>query len=425
MGEGRRFRIRRRWFFLVLLPVAVYLLGRALVPHEELRALVIEEISEATGAEVTLGDSAVRFLPGLGVRLDGGSIVGTGAALEEATGAPSKIEHYEIRLDRFDVDLAVFPLLGGGIRITSIVARGPVMALAWEDEEARLEDFELDLKNVTVAVESARAAVERASDGIPPGEVIPADLMFDLEARVRRVTAQQALYEELMLAGDFAGRVLTVPDFSVRRGPGEITGRFRVDYHADPHGLFNFEANAAAVPAEILLAPWAADLASRLEGPLDVEASGSFAMRDQATVLRTLAVQGGLTGGPGILHAGDWLQEASPYLGRRQDLKDVDFRTVSHEFHLDKGRYHLDGLTFRGGQTDWVGSGWIDLFGRLDLALSVKLPPGFVPDLGQWSFLAGGLKDDDDRIGLSFTLEGRTERPSVALDMKTLFGAGR
>ena len=36
---------------------------------------------------------------------------------------------------------------------------------------------------------------------------------------------------------------------------------------------------------------------------------------------------------PGEVHW-DWLDEATPYLGRRQDVKDIDFRTVAHAFRL-------------------------------------------------------------------------------------------
>jgi hypothetical protein len=130
-------------------------------------------------------------------------------------------------------------------------------------------------------------------------------------------------------------------------------------------------------------------------------------------------------GGPGVLRAEDWLDEATPYLGNRQDLKIIDFNRVSHAFRLVDGRYHVDSLEFRGGQTDWRGAGWLDLFGRMELKLAVKLPPGFVPDLGKWSFLAGGLKDDNDRIGLGFTLEGPLERPAVMLDLGSLLGNRR
>ena len=52
----------------------------------------------------------------------------------------------------------------------------------------------------------------RAAGGLPPGEVIPPDLVFGLEARASRVIAQGALYEDLRLAGPFADRILTVPD---------------------------------------------------------------------------------------------------------------------------------------------------------------------------------------------------------------------
>ena len=53
----------------------------------------------------------------------------------------------------------------------------------------------------------------------------------------------------------------------------------------------------------------------------------------------------------------------------------------------------------------------------MNLDLNVRLPAGFTPDLGDVTFLADALRDEEGRIGLDFTLTGETRKPAVKLNL--------
>ena len=163
-----------------------------------------------------------------------------------------------------------------------------------------------------------------------------------------------------------------------------------------------------------------AQVARRLDCELSSDLSGEFDFRDNGIAIRTLIVRGRMGGGPGVLHASDWLTEATPYLGDRQDLKDVGFRDLVHQFEFSQGRHQFQELTLSGGDTEWTGSGWLDLEGNIALGIGVKLPSGFTPDLGDFSFLAESLRDSEGRINLPLKLTGRAARPTVGVDFARL-----
>jgi len=137
-------------------------------------------------------------------------------------------------------------------------------------------------------------------------------------------------------------------------------------------------------------------------------------------VLATLDLTGNAAMGEGLLRAGDWLAGVAPYLGERQDLKDVRFDGLDHAYRLENGRYLVQDLRIEGQDTKWQGNGWVGLDGTLDLTLQVKLPVGFTPDLGQWSFLADTLRDEEGRVQLDLRLTGQSARPAVGVDLTRL-----
>ncbi len=61
--------------------------------------------------------------------------------------------------------------------------------------------------------------------------------------------------------------------------------------------------------------------------------------------------------------------------------------------------------------------GWLGLDGTIDLGLSVKLPAGYTPSLGDLSFLAEGLRGDDGRVQLDLKPTGQSRKPTVGLDL--------
>jgi|GEM_PF-1946515 len=419
--------IRRLVILLAILLVVsllVMLAAAAFLPKETVRDRIIAEVAGATGAEVSLGSASVRLFPRLGITLDEGRIVGTGAALQQQTGADNILEFYEIQLKRLDVTVALKPLLKKQIRIETIQLSGPVIAVAWQGGDLRAEDYSLQISELSLGVDAARASADAGAGGSdrdsPPGEMIPQDLDLDFLARVEVLHFQGAPYLEASLQGDLSERVVTVESFSAGRGTGLMTGDLELDYDRDPWGKLTFNAQAADVPAGLLLEPWVPDLAARLDGALSADVTGGCDLRDPDTTLRTLDLTGSLVSGEGVLRARDWLRDVAPYLGDRQDLQDIRFRDLTHAFRIERGRYLVQDLRIVGVDTDWTGTGWVGLNDTIDLALQVKLPAGFTPDLGQWSFLADTLRDEEGRVQLDMQLTGRAAKPRVGVDLTRL-----
>jgi len=405
---------------LILIPALLLAVGALLLPKDKVKTQMAERLAAATGAEVVLGDPSLKLWPRLAVRLDGGTITGTGSALAAATGSDNKLRDYRIQLDEFDVQVEIRPLLRKQIEVGSVAVAGPSLQISWDGGELLAEGFSLQITDLTLPMAAVEAAGKTEAGATAPGEMIPPDLALAFAGQVVQLTTQGFAYRDVRFQGDLDARVLTLASLQASRSTGLITGSGEIDYERDPWGELDFEAKAAAVPAGSLLEPWVPDLARRLTGDLDLEVSGTCNLKDQETVLSSLSLNGQLSCGEGVLAAADWLRDVSPYLGKRQDLKNIRFRSLAHSFRIDEGRYLLENLAIRGYDTDWQGQGWIGLDGTLDAALHVKLPAGFTPDLGQWTFLADTLRDPEGRVNLALHLSGRTARPQVGLDLGDL-----
>lgn len=408
---------------ILLVPVVVALLGLFLIPKDKVRDQVAEKLAAATGAQVELGQPSVRVWPGLGVSLQGGTIAGTGAALAAATGSSNHLQDYLVQLDGVEVRVELRPLLHKNISISEVKISGPLLEVSWDQDRLIAREFQLDVSDLGLPLEAARNAGTVAGE-TPVGEMIPEDLSLRFAGEIKQLVLQGAAYDQVVFAGDLDARLLTFESLTGLRSGGTFSAEGEVDFERDPHGELDFQAQVLAVPAPALLQPWVPDLAQRLTGDLDGEVSGTCNLEDKETALASLSLNGQLGCGEGVLDATDWLQDVSPYLGPRQDLKVIRFRSLEHHFRIDEGRYHLEDLELDGQDTHWQGQGWIGLKGTLDASLLVKLPEGFTPDLGQWSFLADTLRDPDGRVNLSLRFTGRTEKPRVGVDLGNLQGAG-
>jgi len=408
---------------LVLLPVVVVTVAGLLLPKDALKTSLTEGLVEATGAEVALGDVSVRLWPRLGLTLSGGTIIGTGTDLTTATGSPNKLGAYRLDLDKFEVGVAIGHLLGQRIVVEEIRLRGPWMEVVWDTGEAAASDYDLILSQITLPVASAQAAgATPPVQGGPVGEMIPEGLAFLLRGQVAALTVQKLPLEKVTLKGDFADRVLTLDSLEAQLSTGRLSGEAELDYQRDPWGTLDFEATAKDVPADVLLTPWVPDLAMRLTCDLNVETSGTCGLRDGDTAKETLSMTGEAHSGEGVLAADDWLDDVSSYLGERQDLKTIRFRQLNHTFRVDQGRYHVQEILIDGHDTDWLGTGSVGFDDTMDLSLTVKLPAGFTPDLGNWSFLADSLRDPQGRVNLALLLQGRASKPTVGVDLGSLTG---
>ncbi|MBD3222108.1 hypothetical protein GF314_12785 [bacterium] len=302
---------------------------------------------------------------------------------------------------------------GGATDVTLELDRLDLDALA-EIARAQKEGGSEQARRLTL-VPTARAD---ASAGKPAvGELIPPDLAVDLDARVDEMRFLKAAYTSVEASGTLRERVIEVPSLSARLGSGRVDGSATIDYASDPYGRATWQANVQDAPASALLSPYAPDLAAIWTGALRADLTGSCDLSDPEAIRNSLTLEGDVAGTDGRIDLRDSLGGISQYLGSRQDLLRVVYDGVDQHLKIRDGKAHIEGLRVQGKETDWTGEGWISLDGRIDMGLHVKLPAGFTPDLGDLSFVAEGLRDEDGRIGLDLRLTGPSAKPKVSLDL--------
>jgi hypothetical protein len=210
---------------------------------------------------------------------------------------------------------------------------------------------------------------------------------------------------------------LRADDVVVRISGGDIQGAMTVGHVGHPSPHCSVQAELTAVPVNLLLETLVPSAAPYLDGSVDGAMTGRLRLGEPDVVRESLALAGEMVLREGAIHATEWLQGISPYLGDRQDLKDIRYQSFKHAFEVVDGRYQVRDLELRGPDTDWLGNGWVGLDGAIDLDLNVKLPSGFTPDLGSMTMFAEALRGEDERISLDLTLTGRAVRPTLGLDM--------
>ena len=403
---------------LLLVMVALILLMPRLLPGDLMTARIIRDVERETGARFTLGQAQLQWRWGWNLILPDGSLTGTGADLFEAKGSATELESYGIWFEELRFTPGLLPLLRKQLVIKEVELTGPRMVVVWKNDAFEASNFRLRISGLNLGLEPVPLSRpgDLGSGSTPVGDLIPTDLSFSFIAAADSLVLQGVPYTGIDLGGGFADKVLEVAELSAGRSTGTLTGKLTVDFADNPWGQLVFSAEAWDIPASALLEYWAPDLSRRLDCELNTELSGSFDIRDQTTIMQTLHLTGRMGGGPGVLHAADWLDDVTPYLGNRQDLKDVRFESLIHHFLYSQGRYFINGLSLSGGETDWKAKGWVDPEGNLAVGVDLKLPPGFTPDLGNFSFLAQTLRDADGRINLPLRLSGQSIRPTVGVD---------
>ena len=401
---------------LLVLVVGLLLAAPLLIPGDAFRTRAADAVAAATGAEVELGAAKLTLLPRLALTVRGGRITGTGAALRAAQGDDYGLLAYGAELERIELRIGLLPLLERRLAVREVQVSGPQLQVVTADGTSEAADFRLRVRDLSLSL----AGLADAPADAAPGLLIPADLAGRAELTAGRLTLGGTDCTDVILEAVLAGRVIELPRIEAGLAGGRLSAKATLDYAADPWGRLAFACEVTDAASAALLEPWVPDLAGRLDCRLRAAVSGGCSLKDADLALASLDLEGAAAAGDGLLRAGDWLRDVSPYLGRRQDLKDVRFNSLTHEFALRDGRYLVQDLVIEGPDTRWQGAGWIGLDGTLDLALQVKLPAGFTPDLGAWSFVAETLRDEQGRVQLDLLLSGRSERPSVGLDLARL-----
>ncbi len=399
---------RARWIVAAVIAAAVVLALAAaprLAPVAGLKAIVGDGLRQALGGAVELGDVDLRAGLRPVLRVRGAALAGTAATLA-AAGAGGGVRSYDLQVERADLTLAWRPLLRGQVRLQGI----------------NLHGCRLDLEAADGAVSLAGAALRASGLQWTAAGAYVADL--ELTAAAADFGGWRCA--ELMAAGELSGAVLMLQDVRAACGAGELQGEIAVDMGGEPYSRVRFTLRGRAVPAPDLLQELAPEVARRLEGDFDLDLSGSCETAPGAAFWTTLTAEGVLRAAtPGVVHAGDWLEDVRPYLGERQDLVEIDFTRADGRIVCRGGRCEVQELVVTGGRTDWSAAGQIEPVGSMDLRLKVRLPAGYTPELGGLAFLARALRDEQGRIVLPLRVQGPTERALLQVDMQALLGGQR
>ncbi len=235
----------------------------------------------------------------------------------------------------------------------------------------------------------------------------------DLEVVPPRQTVPWRGSADLSLQGPAA----ELGDIRIEVADGRLDGQARFADLDREQALCSFAADGAGVPVRLLLDAVAPVAVPYLEGAADLKLGGSMALGSPEEMRDSLELAGDLALRDGVVHASSWLDGISPYLGERQDLKDIRFRHLVQRLLVRDGKLVIENLMLDGHDTDWRGGGWLGLNGGIDMDLSVKFPEDFQPELGDLALLADALRGDDGRLALNLRLTGRAASPRTVLDL--------
>ncbi len=216
---------------------------------------------------------------------------------------------------------------------------------------------------------------------------------------------------------DLASATAELRNVHLTVSDGHIDGAAQFGDLDQDKALCSFTAICRGVPARALLDATAPVASPYVEGVADLEMAGHLVLGSSEEMRDSLGLAGDVALSDGIVHASSWLDEISPYLGDRQDLKDIRYRNLVHKVSVRDGKVFIENLMLDGHDTDWNGGGWLGLNGGIEMNLNVKFPQDFQPDLGDLSLLAEALRGEDGRMALGLILSGRASSPRVALDL--------
>lgn len=411
-GSGRARRVVGGLAATVAVLAAIAIVGPLLVPSSRLAPRVVEALAAATGTEVAVDQVRVTLAGGPGLALRGvhlALVPGSETVLEQASAS-----------------LAVVPLLRRELVVDHVKACGPALRTNWQGQVLELDSYELDAKGLNLLVARLGGGTDAtlpAATG--PGLRLPADLAGQIRLKAARGTWLALALDDVVLEAQLDGRVITVASLVAACGDGRLEVSGAVDLSGPVPVLRDGRAGMQGLRAGALLGVWAPTVASQLEVRLDgaITAAGDLAGPD---VLAGLVAEAHLGLTEGLVRAGPWLADVSPYLGDRQDLVDIRIDSGRLAVRLAEGKCLIDTLTTVGPDTDWDVAGQIALSGlpaaerTLDLAVHVRLPAGFTPVLGSMTFFAEAMRDTDRRVNLDLRVNGTLPEAAVTLDLAAM-----
>ncbi len=250
--------------------------------------------------------------------------------------------------------------------------------------------------------------------------VPPENLVAKLVIRADELRSRGYQLTDLLARGQLEKRVLRFGDLQANLGTGKLVGGGTVDL-TKPTPTWSVDAQATAVPAKEVFAPFAASLAQALSANLSgrIQLSGPV-------VADAVAIQSHLTGTCDVKSDKGQLR-TQPLLGDQltsllgaaeaKRFEALDFSSIATILKLQDGQVRFDDLLLD-GPTSVAARGSIGIVDqRVDYSLTVKLPPGVTPDLGAFTSLASLLRDDKGRITVALRVSGPARKPKIELDL--------
>jgi hypothetical protein len=381
---------------------AVVFIAPRLVPGPMLAGRVVEALTAATGAEVTVGQARLTLVGGPGLQVSNARLVRAGS--------------YDVALERADVSLAVLPLVGKRLVVDGARASGAVAQATWRGQPVALADFALKARGLNYELpKPGQAAVAPAG-----GPLLPPGLEGSLSVRLGHGAWTTFAVDDLELEASLKKQVVIVRSVSCRTAGGGVSATGTWDRAVAGAAAVAGTVRLEGVEAAALLRPWAPEVATQLEARVSGDAKLACTLGDAATVRSTLSGEGSLRADTGVLRTGPWLADAKQYLGDRQDLIDIRFTELRHVFRVAGGTFAVDTLALRGPDTDWDLAGTLGFDGNTNLTVHLCLPPDFVPNLGSMTMYALALRDAERRVNLDITVQGPLADPVVGLDFAAM-----
>ncbi|MBK6733093.1 MAG: hypothetical protein IPG61_03220 [bacterium] len=412
-GSGRGRRVIIVLSLLTAFGSVVAFVAPRLVPSARVAARAQEALAAATGAEVTVGSASLTLFGGPGLRLRETRLVSAGGSTA--------------RFAELEFSLAVAPLLRRELVVDRVAARGPSARAMWRGLPVDLADFELETGRLRLRLpregDTAAMVAPAAAEG--PLSRLPAGLAGSFSLEAARVAWSSFALETLNAEGSIEEGRISFENLDAGCGGGRLKASAVITPVAGATGALTGNLVLEAVDAAALLGAWAPAVASQMDVKLTGDADVGMPLGGDGG-LDALTAAAHLTTGEGLLRAGPWLGDVGPYLGDRQDLVDIRIATSRLAVRLEEGRCLVDTLVITGPDTDWDLAGALGLGGvagsttAMDLAVHIKLPPGFTPNLGSMSFFAEAMRDRERRINLDLRLTGPVDGPDVTLDLAAM-----
>jgi len=204
---------------------------------------------------------------------------------------------------------------------------------------------------------------------------------------------------------------LDVDNAKLNIGDGVLAGNISCKDITISQPLFRFNMVGKKIPVDGVA------LDEYLSGKIDCSVEGDFEVGNGEVLPMTITADGDINVSDGIVSATEILSGIKPYLGDRADLLEIEFSDFSHHMTLNNGNYSVGELKLEGPDTEWIGSGTVSLDGNVNFLLGTRLPAGFTPDLGDMTFMADLLRDNENRISIPLRVKGKLPKPAVKLDL--------